>query len=148
MNNHVILNYVFLHILQISDMNGMFQYKILYDKQLNNFQLVYHLYKFHLDNQNLNYQQQYSTNYNKLIEYVCRKCFSTVQYPLILFHKARYYEVVKALKAKKLGEEIKIDNFKDLLILKKDKNNLDFKGYIKMQFFFTFFLLKSCKLFT
>lgn len=46
--------------------------------------------------------------------------------------KTRYYEVVKALKAKKLGEEIKIDNFKDLLILKKDKNNLDFKGYIKM----------------
>jgi hypothetical protein len=36
------------------------------------------------------------------------------------------------LKAKKLGEEIKIDNFKDLLILKKDKNNLVFKGYIKM----------------
>ena len=46
--------------------------------------------------------------------------------------KARYYEVIKALKDKKLGEEIKIDGFKDLLILKKDKNNLDFKGYIKM----------------
>ncbi|GAA0826675.1 hypothetical protein GCM10008914_34850 [Clostridium tertium] len=67
-----------------------------------------------------------------MIEYVCHKCFSTVQYPLILFHKSRYYEVIKAFKAKKLGEEIKIDDFKDLLVLEKDKNNLDFKEYIKI----------------